>query len=106
MSLPSRHSRLSSIDGQLRFRPEQATLPGAAGGQHVARTALAPWNGQQVTRGFTLWISLSVLGVGIIALPDDAPRVFSFSEGHGPSILDLPGVILVLAGWLAFLVPL
>jgi hypothetical protein len=42
----------------------------------------------------------------IVALPDDGRRVVSLSEGHGPSIPDTAGIVLLLAGWLAFVIPL
>lgn len=42
----------------------------------------------------------------ILVLPDDGNRLFSLSEGHGPSALDAAGIVLILVGWAAFLVPL
>lgn len=39
-------------------------------------------------------------------MPDEGGRVFSLSEGHGPSVLDLLGISVILIGWLAFLIPL
>lgn len=49
------------------------------------------------------WITLSVVGGVVIALPDADERVVSFSEAHGPSLFDLAGVFLALAGWAVFL---
>ena len=42
----------------------------------------------------------------ILILPDDGNRLFSLSEGHGASALDAAGIVLILVGWAAFLVPL
>ena len=42
----------------------------------------------------------------IVLLPDDGSRLFSLSERHGPSAQDAVGILLILVGWLAFLVPL
>jgi hypothetical protein len=42
---------------------------------------------------------LSAAGLGLIVLPDSGPRLFSLSEGHGPSLIDGVGVLLLLAGW-------
>lgn len=50
-----------------------------------------------------VWAGLSGLGVAVIVLPDRGPRVLSLSDGHGPSAVDLLGVLLLLAGWLWFL---
>ena len=39
----------------------------------------------------------------MIAVPDSSPRLFSISEGHGPSTLETIGIAVLLAGWsLAF----
>jgi hypothetical protein len=51
-------------------------------------------------------MALSLVGVLIVLAPDEGGRVFSFSEGHGPSAQDLVGIIVILIGWLAFLIPL
>ncbi len=51
-----------------------------------------------------VWIVLvvaNVVGGGLLALPDEGPRLFSFSETHGPSALDAVGAMIVLVGWLA-----
>jgi hypothetical protein len=37
--------------------------------------------------------------VGIIALPDPDHRVFSLSRTHGPSSIDLVGVVVLLLAW-------
>ena len=59
-----------------------------------------------VSRGLIAWMSLSLVGVLIVLAPDEGGRVFSFSEGHGPSAQDLVGFGGILIGWLAFLIPL
>lgn len=41
-----------------------------------------------------------MLGAGILALPDADDRVFSFSQTHGPSPLDLAGMVILLLAWL------
>ncbi|HEX2072500.1 MAG TPA: hypothetical protein VHF92_01845 [Geodermatophilus sp.] len=61
------------------------------GGDAVRRT---------VRRRSLLWVAGSVVGTAVIALPDTGPRIFSFSQTHGPSAPDLIGVVIVLATWL------
>jgi hypothetical protein len=53
-----------------------------------------------------LWVVLSAAGVLIVSIPDDGPRVIALSAGHGPSALDAAGIVVLLAGWVAFLAPL
>lgn len=50
-------------------------------------------------RAWWSWGTLSAVGLGIIALPDLGPRLFSLSPGHGPSLLDLIGIVALVAGW-------
>lgn len=52
-----------------------------------------------VTRSWLSWSILSALGLVIILLPDTDRRLFSLSEGHGPSLIDSMGVLVLLAGW-------
>ncbi len=59
-----------------------------------------------MVRGLFTWLILSAAGVGVVAVPDDTPRLLSLSEGHGPSLADLPGFALVMVGWFAFLLPI
>lgn len=47
-----------------------------------------------------LWMAGSATGAFIVALPDSGERVFSLSETHGPSPLDLFGVIVLIGSWL------
>ncbi len=51
-------------------------------------------------RIWVLWCIASVVGVAVIALPDDDNRLFSLSASHGPSPLDGIGILILLAGWL------
>jgi hypothetical protein len=41
------------------------------------------------------------LGLVVILLPDADRRLFSLSEGHGPSLIDGVGVMFLVAGWAA-----
>jgi hypothetical protein len=59
-----------------------------------------------VGRGLAVWVTLSLAGLAVIALPDDGRRLVSFSEGHGPSAVDVAGIIVLVLGWLAFVAPL
>ena len=47
-----------------------------------------------------LWLAGSALGVAVLALPDTGSRVFSFSEAHGPSAVDIVGILVLVAAWL------
>jgi hypothetical protein len=51
-------------------------------------------------RRLALWLAGSAVGCAVVALPDTGPRVFSLSAGHGPSALDLLGVVVLVATWL------
>ena len=55
-----------------------------------------------VTRSWRWWAILSALGLVTILMPDTGSRLFSLSEGHGPSLIDGMGVLLLLAGWAAW----
>lgn len=52
------------------------------------------------------WFSLSALGVAVISLPDRGGRLFSVSDAHGPSAVDMFGIALLLLGWSVFLAAL
>jgi hypothetical protein len=52
-----------------------------------------------VRRSWWSWGILSALGLVAILLPDTDRRLFSLSEGHGPSLIDGIGVLLLVAGW-------
>ena len=45
------------------------------------------------------WLVGSAIGGLIVALPDSDDRVFSFSQTHGPSPLDLVGVVVLVVAW-------
>jgi hypothetical protein len=47
-----------------------------------------------------LWVAGSALGVAVLLLPDTGPRVFSFSETHGPSAVDVIGMSILVGAWL------
>ena len=57
-------------------------------------------------RGLLWWVVLSAVGVLVLSLPDDGPRIIALSEGHGPSALDAVGILILLVAWAAFLAPL
>jgi hypothetical protein len=52
-----------------------------------------------VRRSWWSWGILSASGLVAILLPDTDRRLFSLSEGHGPSLIDGIGVLLLVAGW-------
>lgn len=58
---------------------------------------------RRLVRAMLAWAVLSVVGVAVIARPDDGPRIFSLSETHGPSTPDVIGIMLLLLGWIVFL---
>lgn len=45
-----------------------------------------------------LWLVLSALGIVMIALPDSGPRLATFSEAHGPGLVDAIGIGILLIG--------
>ena len=47
-----------------------------------------------------MWLAGSALGVLLIGLPDDDDRVVSLSEGHGPALVDLVGIVVLVGAWL------
>lgn len=58
---------------------------------------------RQLVRAMLVWAVLSVVGVIVVAVPDESARIFTLSETHGPSMPDLIGVVLLLLGWAVFL---
>jgi hypothetical protein len=46
------------------------------------------------------WLLGSVVGASIIAVPDSDERVFSFSQSHGPSRVDVVGMVILGIVWL------
>ncbi len=55
---------------------------------------------RDVRRRTAVWLGGSAIGAGIVALPDRGPRLFSLSETHGPSAVDLVGTTVLVAAWL------
>ncbi|MFJ8580645.1 hypothetical protein [Micromonospora sp. NPDC093277] len=47
-----------------------------------------------------LWLVGSAAGGLLLALPDSGPRLFSFSRTHGPSLVDLLGMVIAVVSWL------
>ena len=50
----------------------------------------------------TIWLIFTAIGGVIVALPDDGQRLVTFSDAHGPSLLDAAGIALAIGGWLVF----
>jgi hypothetical protein len=53
-----------------------------------------------VPRRVLIWVAGSGVGAAVVAMPDKGPRLFSFSETHGPSAVDLAGMAALVAAWL------
>ena len=47
-----------------------------------------------------VWAVGSAVGATLIALPDSDVRVFSLSQTHGPSMVDLIGMIIIVVAWI------
>ena len=52
-----------------------------------------------ISRRLVLWLVGSATGVLLLALPDDDDRVFSISDTHGPSVVDLLGMVIAIGAW-------
>jgi drug/metabolite transporter (DMT)-like permease len=54
----------------------------------------------------SFWVAIVILvaGIVIVSWPDSNERVLSFSEAHGPSILDLAGLTFIIITWFWLLV--
>ena len=50
-----------------------------------------------------LLISL-LIGIFIIVLPDEGKPVITFNKMHGPSLIDLIGIMLLLISWIGSIV--
>ncbi len=50
-------------------------------------------------RSVLVFIICMIVGSFVISLPDTGPRLYSFSEAHGPSIIDFIGIVVLLTGW-------
>jgi hypothetical protein len=66
------------------------------GPDEIARTK-SRWT---IRRRLVVWMIGSLLGVAIIAVPDSDDRLFSLSRTHGPSPVDLLGMLVLLAAWI------
>ena len=53
----------------------------------------------KVLRRIWMWLAGSAVGGAVLALPDEGPRIFSFSRTHGPSAVDLVGMLVLVAAW-------
>jgi hypothetical protein len=51
-------------------------------------------------REFWIYCAFVVLGIIVVALPDNDNRLFSLSEKHGPSRLDIAGLVMVIVPWI------
>ena len=56
-------------------------------------------SGWTVGRRVAVWLIGSLVGAAIIALPDSDDRLFSLSRTHGPSPVDLLGMLVLLVVW-------
>ena len=56
-------------------------------------------SGWSIQKRLAVWAIGSAVGAAILALPDANDRVFSLSETHGPSPVDLVGLVIVVAAW-------
>jgi hypothetical protein len=57
-------------------------------------------SGWTIRRRLTGWLVGSLAGAAIIAIPDSDDRLFSFSRTHGPSPVDVLGMLVLLAVWI------
>jgi hypothetical protein len=51
-------------------------------------------------REFWIYVSIILVGIVIVALPDNDIRVFDTSDKHGPAWLDVIGLLMVMIPWL------
>ncbi|PRX46630.1 hypothetical protein B0I33_107207 [Prauserella shujinwangii] len=49
-------------------------------------------------RVFAIWLATTVAGAVLLALPDSSGAVVRISERHGPGVVDVLGMVVVLAG--------
>lgn len=74
------------------------SLPGWQYGQVVPAGATSDRHRLVLSR-MAIWVLGSVVGVVVVALPDDNARIFSLSRTHGPSVVDGLGVAILIASW-------
>ena len=65
-----------------------------------SRDRIQRWSGWTVGRRLVVWLVGSLVGAAIIALPDSDDRLFSLSRTHGPSPVDLLGMLVLLLVWI------
>lgn len=61
---------------------------------------------RSIRRATAVWLVASIIGVAIVMLPDEGPRLLSLSRTHGPSAVDVVGIAVLVAGWSVFAVAL
>lgn len=50
-------------------------------------------------RSFWSGTLVFAFGAFIVVLPDNGPRIFDISERHGPSLIDIIGLVLMMIPW-------
>jgi hypothetical protein len=60
----------------------------------------APRRSWTIRRRLVVWLVGSLVGVAVLALPDADDRLFSLSRTHGPSPVDVLGMLVLVAAWL------
>ena len=53
-----------------------------------------------MTRPFLILSTVFLAGLIILLLPDNNDRMISLNKNHGPSLLDLAGLLLMISPWL------
>lgn len=51
-------------------------------------------------RYFWMAVSQVAAGIAIVLLPDRGETLITFNSAHGPSVLDIVGLILLANGWI------
>ena len=60
---------------------------------------LGLWKVMNKTRW--IWLVIFLAGLLILLLPDSGPPIIEFNNMHGPSMLDLAGIVLIVSSWIA-----
>lgn len=60
---------------------------------------MVPWAEWAMIRSWIWCGILSTIGLVALVMPETGGRLFSLSEGHGPSPVDALGGVLIVAGW-------
>lgn len=61
---------------------------------------------RRIHRATAVWLVASIIGAAIVLLPEEGPRLVSLSRTHGPSAVDVVGIVVLVAGWSVFAVAL